>query len=131
AAGPVSFTVTYSDINFYTNTLTTANITLNRSGSANGSLLLVTNNSTNLTVIVTNVVGDGTLGIAIATNTAVDLASNAAPGAVSTTFTVDNTAPAAPLITGVSPDTGLSSTDAITATNTPAIQGTAEPNSVV
>ena len=38
AGGPVTYTVTYADANFNTSTLAAANITLNKTGTANGTL---------------------------------------------------------------------------------------------
>jgi len=62
---------------------------------------------------------------------ATDAAGNT--GAVSATFTavVDTVAPDVPLLAGVSTDTGVSSSDRITADTTLVIQGTAEPDSTV
>ncbi len=44
---------------------------------------------------------------------------------------VDTQPPAAPLIAGITPDTGASATDGITNANTPTLVGTAAPNSEV
>jgi hypothetical protein len=59
-----------------------------------------------------------------------DLAGNAATQAART-LTVDKTAPNAPVITGISDDTGNSATDNITKDTTLFINGTAEPGSTV
>ncbi|MGS0763184.1 S-layer homology domain-containing protein [Syntrophomonas curvata] len=91
--GPVTYTVTYSDANFNASTLAVENITLNRTGNADGTLGV---NGTGLTrtVTISGITGNGTLGISIAAGTASDMAGNAAPGAgPSTTFTVENTPP--------------------------------------
>jgi hypothetical protein len=91
--GPVTFTITYNDANFDTSTLSTNNITLNKTGNANGSVSVSGLGSTR-TVTISGITGDGTLGISIAAGTAGDTAGNAAPASnPSLTFKVDNTAP--------------------------------------
>ncbi|MBI5634635.1 MAG: hypothetical protein HZA15_14290 [Nitrospirae bacterium] len=92
-AGPITYTVTYTDANFNTSTLAVGNVTLNKTGTANGTIG-VSGTSNTRTVTISSITGDGTLGISIAPNTGTDLAGNNAPAAgPSTTFTVDNTAP--------------------------------------
>jgi hypothetical protein len=92
--GTVSFVVTYADLHFNASTLTAGNVTLNRTGTANGTIL-VTGSGTTRTITITNTTGDGTIGISIAAGTASDTAGNTAGAAgPSATFTVDNTAPA-------------------------------------
>ncbi|NBQ44286.1 MAG: hypothetical protein EBU23_17960, partial [Mycobacteriaceae bacterium] len=91
--GAVTYTVTYADANFSSSTLANGNITLNKTGTANGSVA-VTGSGTTRTVTISSITGDGTLGISIAAGTASDTTGNLAPAAgPSTTFTVDNTAP--------------------------------------
>jgi hypothetical protein len=91
--GPVTYSVTYADANFNTSTLVLANITLNKTSTANGTVGL-TGSGTSYTVTISSITGDGTLGISIAAGTASDKAGNTAPaGGPSTTFTVDNTPP--------------------------------------
>ncbi len=51
--------------------------------------------------------------------------------ATGASFVVDNTAPNLPVITGISPDTGASSTDGVTKANALIINGSAEANSQV
>ena len=93
ASGPVTYTVTYADANFNSSTLAAANITLNKTGTANGTLG-VSGTGLTRTVTISSITGDGSLGISIAAGTASDLAGNPAPAAGPTpTFTVDNTAP--------------------------------------
>ncbi len=92
-AGPVTFTVNYTDTNFNTSTLAVGNITLNKTGTANGTAA-VTGSGTSRTVTISSITGDGTIGISIVAGTASDTAGNTAPAAgPSTTFSVDNTAP--------------------------------------
>ncbi len=87
--GPVTYNVTYADANFNTSTLSTSNITLNKTGSANGTVTLVENSATNYTVTISNITGAGTLGISIGAGTASDMAGNLAPASgPSTTFNV-------------------------------------------
>ena len=90
--GPVTYTVTYADANFSASTLTSASVTLNRNGTANGTVS-VAGSGTSYTVTISSITGDGALGVSIAAGTASDLSGNLAPGATSGTFTVDNTAP--------------------------------------
>ena len=91
--GPITYTVTYADANFNSSTLAAANITLNKTGTANGTLG-VSGTGLTRTVTISGITGDGSLGISIAAGTASDLAGNLAPSAgPSTTFIVDNTAP--------------------------------------
>lgn len=80
ATGPVTFEVTYSDANFDASTLSTGQITLNKSGTADGTLE-VTGSGTTRTVTVSNLSGGGNLGISIASGTASDVAGNVAPAA--------------------------------------------------
>lgn len=92
--GPVTFQVTVSGA--YTVNLLTGNITLNRTGTANGSVAVVPFTGTTSTPIVqvSSITGDGTLGISIAAGIAVDAAGNTSLAVgPSATFTVDNTRP--------------------------------------
>jgi hypothetical protein len=93
AGGPVSYTVTYSDLNFNSSTLAAGNITLNATGTANASVGVSGSGATR-TVTLSDIIGSGSLGISIAAGTATDLAGNSAPAAgPSSSFTVDNTPP--------------------------------------
>lgn len=49
----------------------------------------------------------------------------------SETYTLDNTPPAVPAITGISEDTGISDNDGITSDNTLVFHGTGEPDSLI
>jgi len=90
--GPITYTVTYGDPD--TVTLAAGNIILNTTGTANGKVGVSGTGTTTRTVTITNITGDGTLGISITANTAVDLAGNTAPAAgPSATCSVDNTPP--------------------------------------
>ena len=101
--GPVSYLVTYADANFKTSTLATS-ITLNTTGSATGTVGI---SGTGLTraVTISNISGNGTLGISLAAGTASDLAGNLAPAAgPSQTFVVNATLATQDVSNG-SPDT--------------------------
>lgn len=130
ASGPVSFTITYGGADMVS--LTAGNVTLNSTGSASGTVAVTGSGTSSRTVTISGITGDGTLGISIAAGTASDTAGNTAaaagPGSV---FTVDNTPPPAPVITGISQDTGSSSGDGITSDTTLVISGTAEAGSTV
>ena len=90
--GPVSFPVTYtgaSDID-----LMDTNVTLNSTGTATGTITVINGTTATPTVTVSGIAGDGTLGISIDADTAIDGVGNSAPGAgPSAVVTVDNTAP--------------------------------------
>ncbi len=88
----VTYTVTYSGAD--TVTLANGNITLNATGGASGSVAVTGTGTVTRTVTISNLTGNGTLGISIAAGTASDTAGNTALAAgPSATFTVDNTAP--------------------------------------
>lgn len=90
--GPVTYTVTYDGADNVT--LIAANVTLNKTGTANGSVSVSGSGNTTRTVTISNITGDGTLGISIAAGTASDNAANFAPAAgPSADFDVDNTPP--------------------------------------
>ncbi len=90
--GPISYTVSYtgaSDV-----TLAPGNVTLNRTGTANGTVSVTGTGPDDRTVTISGITGDGTIGISIAAATASDLAGNTAPAAgPSATFLVDNSGP--------------------------------------
>ncbi|MCE9563947.1 MAG: IPT/TIG domain-containing protein, partial [Planctomycetes bacterium] len=93
ATGPVTYTITYADANFNASTLTAANVTLNKTGTANGIVSVDSGTGTTRTVTISGITGDGTLGISLAAGTANDTAGNQAPAAgPSTTFVVSNLA---------------------------------------
>ncbi|MEZ6113299.1 MAG: Ig-like domain-containing protein [Pirellulaceae bacterium] len=74
---------------------------------------------------------DGAVQINIAANVAQDLAGNGHSAAATFTITSDRTAPAAPVITGISGDEGSSDSDGITNSPLWAVLGTAEAGTVV
>ena len=93
ANGPVGYTVTYTDVNFNSSTLSPSSITLNTTGTAN-AIIGVSGSENTWTVTLSGITGDGTLGISIAAGTATDTAGNPAPATgPSATFIVDNTPP--------------------------------------
>jgi gliding motility-associated-like protein len=87
--GPVTYTVTYADANFDASTLSSANISLNKTGTADATGISISGTGTTRTVTLTGISGAGTLGISIASGTAKDAAGNLAPASsASGTFAV-------------------------------------------
>ena len=138
--GPVSFTITYADANGVTPSLMPADISLNSTGSAT-AVIAVSGGGNTRTVTLSDITGNGTLGIGIASGTALDGANNAAPAVgPSADFTVDNTAPfvTAVVRAGVNPtnaasafytvsfneDVALPAVGAFTLTTTGTLSGT-------
>jgi hypothetical protein len=103
--GPVTYTVTYTDADFASSSLTTANVHLIATGNATGTLSFDNGTGAIRTVTINNISGNGTLGISIDAGSGVDLSGNTSPASgPSSTFTVDNVAPtvtiSAPSATG-------------------------------
>jgi len=92
AGGPVEYVVSYSDPNFKESTLSADDVVLNKTGTADG-VVSVSGSGDSFVVTVSNITGDGTLGISLAAGTAVDHAGNWSDAADGLTFVVDNTAP--------------------------------------
>ncbi len=91
-SGPVAYTISYSGADAIT--LANNDVTLNKTGTADGNVAVSGSGTTERTVTISNITGDGTLGISIASETANDNAGNlAAAVGPSATFNVDNTAP--------------------------------------
>jgi hypothetical protein len=91
-SGPVSYAVVYSGADSVT--LASSHITLNKTGTANGTVAVSGSGTSSRTITISSITGDGTLGVSIAANTARDSAGNYAPASdPSQTFVVDNTAP--------------------------------------
>ena len=65
------------------------------------------------------------------TATATDAAANVSPVSAALSITIDITDPAAPIITGITEDTGASNSDGVTKDNTPTVQGTSEANALI
>ncbi len=92
-SGPVTYTVTYTDAAVVT--LAAADITLNRTGTANGTVAVTGTGKTNRVITMSGISGDGSLGISIAAGTAADTAGNESLAyGPSPTVKVDNTGPA-------------------------------------
>ncbi|HOW52002.1 MAG TPA: Ig-like domain-containing protein [bacterium] len=88
----VLYTVTYTGADSVT--LATGHITLNTTDGASGTVTVTGSGTTTRTVTISNLTGNGTLGISIAAGTASDNAGNTALAAgPSDTFDVDNTPP--------------------------------------
>ena len=75
-----------------------------------------------------NLTGDGQHSMTVRAN---DAAGNLSPNSAPLVIRVDTAAPARPVISGINPDTGNSSTDGITSATSFAINGTAEANSSI
>jgi hypothetical protein len=87
--GPVTYTVTYAGADSVS--LVTGDVTLSKTGTADGTIAVTGTGNNTRTVTLSNITGNGTLGISIAAGTASDLAGNTAAAAgPGTTFTVDN-----------------------------------------
>ena len=115
ATGPIIYTVSYADEDFVNTTLSAGDVTLNKSGTANG-LVSVSGSGATRTVTLSGITGDGTLGISISAGTATDMAGNSAAATeASATCEVDNTRPTV-AISG--PSLGLSNSDPVTYTIT-------------
>ncbi|WP_168205985.1 S-layer family protein [Geobacter sp. FeAm09] len=89
----VTYSVSYNNADAIT--LTADNVTLNKTDSATGTVTVSGSGTVSRTVTISNILGDGTLGITIKekTATAGGSATTATQSAPSATFTVDNTAP--------------------------------------
>ena len=92
-AGPIVYPVTYegaSDV-----TLTAADVTFNRTGTANAQVTAITSAEGGpYHITLGSVIGNGTLGISLAAATATDAAGNVAAAAgPSATFQVENVGP--------------------------------------
>ncbi len=90
--GPITYSISYSNADNVT--LTNADITLNTTGTATGIINVSGTGTSARTVTISNIIGNGTLGISIDANTASDtVGNNAVAAGPSTTFNVDNTPP--------------------------------------
>jgi photosystem II stability/assembly factor-like uncharacterized protein len=86
--GPVTYTVTYTGADMVT--LANADVTLLRTGTADGTVTVSGSGTSTRTVTISSITGNGTLSISIAAGTASDAAGNLAPAlSLSATFTVD------------------------------------------
>ena len=74
--GPISFPLTFADANFDVSTLTANDVTLNTTGTATGTISVDAGTGTTRTVTISNLSGEGTLGISLKVGTARDKAGN-------------------------------------------------------
>lgn len=81
STGPVTYTVLYSDA--YYLTLSEADVTLTSTGTANGTVSVLGTGRYKRKVRVSDITGNGTLGISLSTGTCIDWAGNPAPAATS------------------------------------------------
>lgn len=89
--GPITYTITYSDAE--TVTLADADVELNSTGTACGRVSVCGEGKTSRTVTISDITGDGTLGISIASDTARDDVGNPSPVAGPSGTCVVDTAP--------------------------------------
>ncbi|MGV3638996.1 MAG: cadherin-like beta sandwich domain-containing protein [Adhaeribacter sp.] len=82
-------------------------------------------------VAVSTGTGNGELGLSLINDENLSLPLGNLPFAATGTYIVDKQAPAAPVISGISSDTGRNPADGITSDNTLTITGTAEAGSTV
>jgi hypothetical protein len=88
ASGPLDYTITYAGADAIT--LSNEDVTLNKTGTANGTVAVSGTGSSSRTVTISGITGSGTLGISIGANTASDAAGNlAAATGASATFIVN------------------------------------------
>ncbi|MHC1728269.1 MAG: leucine-rich repeat protein [Syntrophobacteraceae bacterium] len=89
-SGPITYTVTYTGAE--TITLAAEDVTLNRTGTVNGTVSVSGSGNTTRTVTIWSITGNGTLGISIAAGTATDsFGVSALEAGPSATFSVENT----------------------------------------
>jgi len=99
--GTIEYAVTYSDANLGSSNLTTSGITLNTTGTATGTVAV--NSFGNVySVTISNISGNGTLGISVGASYGTDLAGNTDTGA-GPSSTVSVLANAAPSISYTGP----------------------------
>ena len=90
--GPISYIATYTGASSLT--LSPSDVVLNTTGTATGTISVTGSGNTTRAITISNITGDGTLGISILADTATDIAGNKALAySPSEVFTVDNTIP--------------------------------------
>ncbi|WP_394200854.1 putative Ig domain-containing protein [Shewanella waksmanii] len=95
SSGPVTFDVDYLDVEQVN--LTASNVTLNTTGDASADITIIDGDSSNAQVSLSNLAGEGSIGISIAAGTA-RFSTNSAPAAgPSGVFAVDTNAPSVTL----------------------------------
>ena len=134
-ATQLSYTVTFSEA---VTDVDASDFVLTTTGSAAASIASVNAGATNATytVVINGISGDGTVRLDVAAGgTGIkNLKGIELVGGYSSaqTYTLDNTAPAAPtLVLDAASDTGISNSDRLTNDATPTISGTAEAGSSV
>ena len=131
SASTVDYLVTFSET---VSGVDAADFSLILTGTADGTIAAISGSGSSYTVTVNNLSGDGTVrldlnssGTGIQNGAAVAIAGGYSAGQ---TYTLDHTAPAAPVMTSAT-DTGSSHTDAITSNTTPSFTGVGEANATV
>ena len=120
AGTSISYTVTYTGADAIT--LAAGDVTINKTGTANGTAAVSGSGVTLRTVTLSGLTGDGTLGISIAAGTASSTggAITASVSSASSTFIVDNTAPTLTVSTLANNTTTSNNTLTITGTTSDA-----------
>ncbi|HEX3152291.1 MAG TPA: Calx-beta domain-containing protein [Gemmataceae bacterium] len=101
SANPVTYTITYTDVNLTAVTLTNNDVVLNTTNGANANVTVSPTASLDTwTVQLSNISGNGLIGISIKKDTATDAAGNkAGPAGPSATFEADNIIPVVTIAT--------------------------------
>jgi hypothetical protein len=129
-ADALSFTVTFSES---VTGVDAGDFVLTRTGTAGGAIGAVSGSGTTYTVNVTGITGDGTLRLDVVANPTIsDLSSNVLVGPYTSgqLYDIDNTPPAAPVIAGVTTDTGVPG-DGVTSDTTLVVLGSSDPGVTV
>ena len=90
--GPINYNISYDGASSIT--LSNSDVTLNTTGTATGTISVTGTGNLSRTITISDISGNGTLGISIASNTASDIAGNNAPAfSPSEIFSVGNVVP--------------------------------------
>ncbi len=117
AGDTVTYTVTYTDAHLQAVTLTAAGVTLNKTGTARGTVQVTGTGSTR-TVTISNITGDGTLGITIKASTGIDqVGLKNVAASPSAKFVVDDSAPVVAIASPLSATVGGTASFTVTYTD--------------
>ena len=95
-SGPVTFGITYSNADEVS--LTNNSLSLNKTGTATGTLSVLNGTTSTPTVTVSNITGEGTLGVSISGGSSRNGSKTDVGAGPSATFSVDNTAPSVTIV---------------------------------
>ncbi|NBR07863.1 MAG: hypothetical protein EBT92_19160, partial [Planctomycetes bacterium] len=110
------------------NSTITLTIAPTNPSGASTTVTVTTDANGNWSYTPTTPLADGTYALSA---TATDVYGNISLVSATTNLVIDTTAPTKPIITGIGPDNGSSTTDKITSANVLTLTGTAEANSLV